>query len=150
MMSTVAVVAYASRLGLVELGTEEVLEMIEKIVTRQGEGDILAEGIKRASEHFGVPAVYVKGGMESWSSDVRPFVGSALISAVADSGSVNRALYGFPEFYYYIKKEQAEMMATRFVGDVEAAYPWSYSESKVRFAVLWENLHIIADSLASA
>ncbi|AMQ19397.1 hypothetical protein A0127_09615 [Thermococcus peptonophilus] len=147
MMSTVAVVAYASRLGLVELGTEEVLEMIEKIVTRQGEGDILAEGIKRASEHFGVPAVYVKGGMESWSSDVRPFVGSALISAVADSGSVNRALYGFPEFYYYIKKEQAEMMATRFVGDVEAAYPWSYSESKVRFAVLWENLHIIADSL---
>ncbi|ASJ02346.1 hypothetical protein A3L09_03305 [Thermococcus profundus] len=147
MMSATAVIAYASRLGLVRLGTEEVLELIEKIVTRQDEGNILAEGIKKASEHFGVPAVYMKGGMESWSSDVRPFVGSALAAAVADSGSVNRALYGFPEFYYHIKKEQAEMMATRFVGDVEAAYPWSYSESKVRFAVLWENLHIIADSL---
>ncbi len=147
MMATVAVVAYASRLGKVRLGSEEILDFIEKIVKREGEGDVFAEGIKRASEHFGVPAVYVKGGMESWSSDVRPFVGSALISAVADSGGVNRALYGFPEFYYYVKKEQAEELAKMFVGDVEAAYPWSYSDSKVRFAVLWENLHIIADSL---
>jgi aldehyde:ferredoxin oxidoreductase len=146
-MGTAAVIAYASRLGLVELGSEGILRLIDEIVNCEGPGNVLAEGIKKASEHFGVPAVYVKGGMESWSSDVRPFVGSALIAAVADSGSVNRALYGFPEFYYYIKKEQAEMMATRFVGDVEAAYPWSYSESKVRFAVLWENLHIIADSL---
>ncbi len=147
MMSTVAVVAYASRLGKVTLGSEEILDFIEKIVRREGEGDIFAEGIKKASEHFGVPAVYVKGGMESWSSDIRPFIGSALISAVADSGSVNRALYGFPEFYYYIKKEQAETVATRFVGDIEAAYPWSYSSSKVKLAVLWENMHIIADSL---
>ncbi|MDV3103505.1 aldehyde ferredoxin oxidoreductase C-terminal domain-containing protein [Thermococcus waiotapuensis] len=45
-------------------------------------------------------------------------------------------------------KKEAEKMATMFVRDVEAAYPWSYSESKVRPAVLWENLHIIADSLA--
>ena len=146
-MSAAAVIAYASRLGLVELGTEQILETIEKIISREGEGEILAEGVKRASEHFSVPAIYVKGGLESWSSDLRLFVGSALISAVADSGSVNRALYAFPEFYYYIKRDQAERVAKKLVNDAEAARPQTYTESKVRLAVLWENLHIIADSL---
>jgi len=147
MMSTVAIIAYASRLGLVKLGSEEILEFIDKIINREGPGNVLAEGIKKASEHFGVPAVYMKGGLESWSSDVRPFVGSALISAVADSGGVNRALYGFPEFQYYLKKEMAENVAVKFVGDAEAARPWSYSSSKVKLAIIWENMHIIADSL---
>ena len=146
-MSTVAVIAYASRLGKVKLGSEEILDFIDKIVNRVGEGNIFAEGIKKAAEYYGVPAVYVKGGMESWSSDIRPFVGSALISTVADSGGVNRALYGFPEFYYYIKKEQAEKMAEMFVGEKNAAYPWDYSDAKVKFTVMWENMHIIADSL---
>ncbi len=146
-MSVAAVVAYASRLGLVELGTDQILDLIDKIVDRRGEGDVLAEGIKSASEHFGVPAIYVKGGLESWSSDVRLFVGSALIAMVADSGSVNRALYAFPEFYYGIKKRRAEEVAKKFVGDERASHPLMYSESKVRLTILWENLHILADSL---
>ncbi len=147
MMSTAAVIAYASRLGKIKLGSEEILDFIEQIVRREGDGDVFAEGVKKASEHFGVPAVYMKGGMESWSSDVRLFVGSALIATVADSGSINRALYGFPEFQYYLKKEMAENIAVKFVGDADAACPWSYSSSKVKLAIIWENLHIIADSL---
>ena len=38
-------------------------------------------------------------------------------------------------------------MAKKLVNDAEAARPQTYTESKVRLAVLWENLHIIADSL---
>lgn len=146
-MSTCAVLAFASRLGIVRLGTPEILGLIEKIIERKDEGEVLADGIYHASRRYNVEAVYMKGGLESWSSDIRPFIGSALISMVSDSGGVNRALYGFPEFYYYLKSEKAKKVAEKFVKDPEAAYPWSYSENKVKFAVIWENLHIIADIL---
>ncbi|WP_231833724.1 aldehyde ferredoxin oxidoreductase family protein [Pyrococcus horikoshii] len=145
-MSTVAIIAYASRLGLVKLGSEDVLNLIDKIINREGPGNILAEGIKRASEHFGVPAVYVKGGMESWSSDIRPFRGVALAGAVSESGSISRAIHGFPASSYYTKPEKAKKVAKEIVGDESAAEPTNY-KGKAKLVAYFENEHIIADSL---
>ena len=145
-MSTAAVVAYASTLGLVKLGSEEVLTLIDKIINREGSGNVLAEGIKKASEHFGVPAVYVKGGMESWSSDIRPFRGIALAAAVTESGSISRAIHGFPASSYYTKPEKAKKVAKKIVGSEKAAEPTNY-EGKAALVVYFENEHIIADSL---
>ena len=145
-MSTAAVIAYASRVGLVRLGSEEILELIDKIINREGPGNVLAEGIKKASEHFGVPAVYMKGGMESWSSDVRPFRGVALAGAVTESGSISRAIHGFPASSYYTKPEKAKKVAREIVGDESAAEPTHY-RGKAKLVAYFENEHIIADSL---
>ncbi len=146
-MGTAAVIAYASRLGLVKLGTEDILWLIDEIVNREGPGNVLAEGVKRASEHFGVPAVYVKGGMESWSSDVRPFRGVALAGAVSESGSISRAIHGFPASSYYTKPEKAKKVAREIVGDESAAEPTNYKGGKAKLVAYFENEHIIADSL---
>ncbi len=145
-MGTAAVIAYASRVGLVRLGSEEILSLIDEIVNREGPGNVLAEGIKRASEHFGVPAVYVKGGMESWSSDVRPFRGVSLAGAVSESGSISRAIHGFPASSYYTKPEKARKVAKEVVGDESAAEPTSY-RGKAKLVAYFEDEHIIADSL---
>ena len=145
-MSTSAVIAYASRLGKVKLGSEEILDFIERIVNREGEGDIFAEGIKKAEEHFGVPAVYVKGGMESWSSDLRPFRGISLAAAVTESGSISRAVHGFPESSYYTKPEKAKKVAKKIAGREDIAEPTIYEE-KHKLVAHFENEHIIADSL---
>jgi len=66
---------------------EGLLLMLEQIVKRQGLGDILAEGSKRAAEHFGVPelAMQVKG-QEFATYEPRGCVGMGLSYAVSTRG----------------------------------------------------------------
>ncbi len=72
------------------------VELIKKIAYRDGIGDILAEGVKRASERLGGEeyAVHVKG-LEAPAWDPRGRVGAALSYATADVGASH--LRGFPD-----------------------------------------------------
>jgi aldehyde:ferredoxin oxidoreductase len=153
--STSAVIAYAMDLrarglltasdtgGLdVAYGNADALvELVGRIARREGLGDILANGVKKASESLGADAqrqaVYTKGGLELWLMEIRPFKGTALASAVTDSGSQNRATYGLCEFYYRSMRKQAETVAK---------IPTKY-EHKPKLVAMYENLHILADAL---
>ena len=64
------------------------IQLVEKIARREGIGDVLAEGVKRAAETLGVPelAVHVKG-LEVPYHDPRAFSGMALVYATAPRGA---------------------------------------------------------------
>jgi len=129
---------------------DALVELVGRIARREGLGDILANGVKKASESLGADAqrqaVYTKGGLELWLMEIRPFKGTALASAVTDSGSQNRATYGLCEFYYRSMRKQAETAAKNLVGTEEAAIPTKY-EHKPKLVAMYENLHILADAL---
>jgi aldehyde:ferredoxin oxidoreductase len=67
---------------------ETVLALIEMIANRQGLGDLLAEGVRRAGDTIGVPdlALHVKG-LEIPMHDPRAFFGLATTYAVAPIGA---------------------------------------------------------------
>lgn len=73
--------------------SEASLAAIEMIATREGFGNILAEGVKRAAEHIGEGserfAMHVKG-MEFPGYDPRGAFGSALSYAVSPRGACHR------------------------------------------------------------
>ena len=162
--STSAVIAYAMDLhargvltdsdtgGLdVTYGNGDALvQLVSRIARREGLGDILANGVKKASELLGADAqkqaVYTKGGLELWLMEIRPFKGTALACAVTDSGSQNRATYGLCEFYFKSMRKEAETVAQNLVGTKEAAVPTAYRH-KPELVVAYEDLHILADSL---
>lgn len=129
---------------------DALVQIIEKIAMRRGLGNILADGVKKASEVIDKGAekraVYAKGGLELWLMEIRPFKGVALSCAVTDSGSQNRATYALCEFYYQSMKKQAEIVAKNLVGTEEAAIPTTY-DHKPKLVAMYENLHILADSL---
>ena len=129
---------------------DAIISMIQKIALREGLGDSIANGVKEASEKIGEDAkeraVFAKGGLELWLMEIRPFKGVALSCAVTDSGSHNRATYGLCEFYYKSMKKQAETAAKNLVGTEEAAIPTRY-ENKPKLVAMYENMHILADSL---
>jgi len=129
---------------------DALISTIEKIARREGLGAVLADGVKKASEKIGKDAekraVYAKGGLELWLMEIRPFKAVALSCAVTDSGSHNRATYGLCEFYYRSMRKQAETAAKNLVGTEEAAIPTKY-EHKPKLVAIYENFHILADSL---
>jgi aldehyde:ferredoxin oxidoreductase len=67
---------------------ETILKLIEMITNRQGLGDLLAEGVRRAGDTIGVPdlALHVKG-LEIPMHDPRAFFGLATTYAVAPIGA---------------------------------------------------------------
>ncbi|MFW9916598.1 MAG: aldehyde ferredoxin oxidoreductase family protein [Candidatus Thorarchaeota archaeon] len=79
--------------------SEQVINLIKKIASREGVGNILAEGVRRASEAFGLEeiAVHVKG-MEPAGYDPRVLKGMGLAYAVSDRGACHlRATFYKPE-----------------------------------------------------
>jgi aldehyde:ferredoxin oxidoreductase len=137
-------------LNLAYGNADAVISIIQKIALREGLGDSIANGVKEASEKIGKDAkkraVFAKGGLELWLMEIRPFKGVALSCAVTDSGSHNRATYGLCEFYYKSMRKQAETAAKNLVGTEEAAIPTRY-ENKPKLVAMYENMHILADSL---
>ena len=129
---------------------DALISTIKKIARREGLGAVLADGVKKASEKMGKDAekraVYAKGGLELWLMEIRPFKAVALSCAVTDSGSHNRATYGLCEFYYKSMRKQAEAVAKNLVGTEKAAIPTKY-EYKPKLVAIYENFHILADSL---
>ncbi|GBC62903.1 aldehyde:ferredoxin oxidoreductase [Desulfonema ishimotonii] len=96
---------------------ELVAEILRKIVRREGIGDLLAEGIRPASEELGLTdiAVHVKG-MEPAGYDPRSLKGMGLAYAVSDRGACHlRSTFYKAELSGMIDPNQIEGKAEMFI-----------------------------------
>jgi aldehyde:ferredoxin oxidoreductase len=93
--NVIAIAIEAHRLGKLSLSRkvtysdpEGVLWLIEKIVRREGVGDILAEGVKFAAEKLSLTDIAVESrGLEPAGYDPRSLPGMALAYALSDRGA---------------------------------------------------------------
>jgi len=127
-----------------EWGNEDaVLKLIKKVVFREGFGDILAEGTKRASEIIGKGsedyALHVKG-QEHIECDPRGLQAWGLGYAVSTRGLDH--LRALPVFEYTISPEKAKEL----FGTEKAADRFS-TEGKGRMVKWFEELRAFADSM---
>ena len=124
-ISTGSVIAFAMDLfdrgiittedtGGIELcwGDADAMEAImRKIARREGFGDILADGVFRASQRIGKGsekyAYHVKG-VELYGADPRGMMGTALSYAVSMRGGDFTSVYPVPEFRYTPERAEAE------------------------------------------
>ncbi len=70
-----------------------ILQLMEKIATRQGFGDLLADGVKQAADRIGREApqyaVYAKRGFAPHVHDPRARWGTIFAEAISDTGSID-------------------------------------------------------------
>jgi aldehyde:ferredoxin oxidoreductase len=125
---------------------ETVSELIRKITYREGLGDLLADGTRRASEKIGKGsekyAIHVKG--LELVTELRNLHGSSLAHAVSSRGGCHtrtQCFVGEAEFLAGPGKEWAEQMFGEGVGDVTSV------NSKAYFVKYYEDLLAVADSL---
>jgi aldehyde:ferredoxin oxidoreductase len=123
--------------------TEALLKLPDMIARREGVGDILAEGSKRAAANFGDKArdltVEVKG-LELFSADPRGIKGYGLMNAVNSRGGDHYR--GEP----MIELTGDEELAKRRVGNPQAAHRLS-EEGKGALVNYAELLGILSDSI---
>ena len=85
-------------------GNADAMEtLMEQIARRQGLGDILALGVKRAAEQIGHGAAkyaYHVKGVEMYGSDPRGMMGTALSYAVSLRGGDFTSVYPIPEYRF--------------------------------------------------
>jgi len=118
----VAMAMDAAEQGLIEEPLEfgnpdHVVDVLKKIASRQGIGDILAEGIKSASKQFGVAdrAIHVKG-MEPPGYDPRVLKGVGLGYATSARGACHlRATFYKPELAGLIDRDTTEGKADFYI-----------------------------------
>jgi len=119
------------------------LQLPEKIARREGIGDLLAEGTRRAAEKFGPEArrltAEVKG-LELFSADPRGIKGYALMNAVNSRGGDHYR--GEP----MIELTGDEELALRRVGNRNAAHRLS-DEGKGALVNYAEHLGLLSDSM---
>jgi aldehyde:ferredoxin oxidoreductase len=83
---------------------ETTKEMLNMIAARQGFGDVLAEGVMRASQHVGGEAselaIYTKKGNTPRAHDHRTRWHELFDTCVSDTGTIERHLveFGYPQF----------------------------------------------------
>jgi aldehyde:ferredoxin oxidoreductase len=136
-ISTGSVIAFAMDLydrGILSLedtdgldlvwGNAEAMEaLMVKIAHREGLGDILAQGVRRAAKTIGKGAekyaFHVKG-VEIYGGDPRGMMGTALSYAVSLRGGDFTSVYPVPEFRYTPEKAEAEF-GTRAAVDYQAS-----------------------------
>jgi aldehyde:ferredoxin oxidoreductase len=125
---------------------EGAIEMINKVVRREGFGNLLAEGAVRSAEKIGRGAInYItvhSKGMSMCTADVRPLKGYALSQATSTRGA-DHLRGGFAE-------EPNPNMSTRKIfkerfGTEEAAIASSYNKSAV--TVYSQNLNTLTNCL---
>lgn len=130
-------------LELVWGNSEAVLTLIEKIAYRQGLGDVLADGVVKASEKIGNNsekiAMHVKG-LEIFQADPRGLKGYALGVAVASRGGDH--LRSEPSFEF---TEDTKESIRRF-GVPEAAFRLEY-KGKGKVVKFYEERCALADCL---
>jgi len=96
---------------------DKIAELLNMIATRQGIGDVLAQGIKHAAKKWDLEdiAVHVKG-MEPAGYDPRVLKGMGLAYATSDRGACHlRATFYKPELAGMIPKDQIEGKAELFL-----------------------------------
>ena len=122
---------------------ESVLDLITKIAYRKGFGDVLADGVVKASEKIGRGsqkyAMHVKG-LEIFQADPRGIKGYALGVAVASRGGDH--LRSEPSFEF---TEDAEEGIRRF-GTAESAFRLEY-KGKGKVVKYFEERSALADCL---
>ncbi len=122
---------------------EALLKLPEMIAKREGIGDLLAEGTKRAAEKFGTEArkltAEVKG-LELFSADPRGIKGYGLMNAVNSRGGDHYR--GEP----MIELTGDEELAMRRVGNPNAAHRLS-EEGKGALVNYAEHMGILSDSM---
>jgi aldehyde:ferredoxin oxidoreductase len=106
--------------------SEAMIEMINKIGVRDGLGDILAEGVKRAAEKIGKGAEryanHVKG-LEMTGYDIRGLKTGALGYAVSFSGADNSRHAAFsPDLVGRLNRFKAEKGKGEVVKNIEDLY----------------------------
>jgi aldehyde:ferredoxin oxidoreductase len=107
--------------------TEELAKLLKKIAYREGEGDILAEGVFRASKKIGSEkyAVHVKG-MELPGYDPRGAFGIGLAYATSDRGACHQRAWTArpevmdPELERFSFKKKAKLV--KDIQDERAAF----------------------------
>ena len=96
---------------------DQVIDLIEKIATRDGIGDILADGIIPTSKHFGVEdlAIHVKG-LEPAGYDPRKLKGMGLTFGTSPRGACHlRSTFYKPELSGWIAPDQIKDKAEMFI-----------------------------------
>lgn len=119
------------------------LKMIEKIATREGIGDLLAEGSKRAARILGAsayPALVEVKGLELPGIDPRACKGWGLAFAVATRGGDHLTSF------HCIESNGSPVEGKRRFGTEEAVNPFSH-EGKARMVVWHEHVSALCDSL---
>ena len=111
---------------------QAVVQMVKKIATRSGLGDVLAEGVKGAAKKLGKGtekfAVHVKG-LEPAGYDPRGLTGMALAFAIADRGACH-------------------MPATMYHFDINGILDRLSYDGKAAFLQNLSERHVVSDALA--
>ncbi len=96
-------------------GNADAMEQImNRVASREGIGDILADGVWRAAQRIGKGAekyAYHVKGVELYGSDPRGMMGTALSYAVSMRGGDFTSVYPVPEFRYTPKRAEEEFGA---------------------------------------
>lgn len=125
---------------------DAVIAMIKKIANREGIGDLLAEGLVRASERVGKDSwkwAVVSGGLEHPGMDVRGSKGYALGNAVNPRGGDHCT--SAPVAEYGLTPDGIELIK-EITGDAQYANPVLYD--KRAEIVRWhEDVYVAVDSL---
>jgi aldehyde:ferredoxin oxidoreductase len=124
-----------------------IADLLYKIAYREGDGDLLAEGIVRASKAIGLEeiAVHVKG-LEPPGYDPRILKGMGLAYAVSDRGACHlRSTFYKPELSGVIDRNQIDGKAKLVVEyeDRLTLFDTMVICRSLRDMVLWEDLSIL-------
>ncbi len=128
---------------------EAILTTLRKIASREGYGDLLAEGQKAAAEKFGPKAVEkvdIVKGLAPHAYEFRAFKGTALMQAVGHRGDPLPLRGSLLEVDWHHAPEWFQQVAKEQFGSEDAAIPTSY-KGKALSAVISEHLERVPDSL---
>jgi aldehyde:ferredoxin oxidoreductase len=133
-----------------ERGSKEaILKTIDKIASREGYGDLFAEGQMAFARQFGPAAIekvdLVKG-LSPHAYEYRAFKGTGLMAAVGHRGDPLPLRGSMLELEWTYAPEWFEQVAEENFGDKEAAKPTSY-QRKAFSTVLSEHMERVADNL---
>ncbi len=119
--------------------SKAIVSLVEKIAKREGMGDILAEGVKRMAEKFGVSqdeAAHVKG-LEIPMHDPRAFFGDAVDYATSPRGACHAR-----GDYYMVDMGRGVLDASVIPGN-----RFESSENKGAMVARYQNLRDLFNSL---
>jgi len=130
--------------------SDAVLEMVERIAKRQGIGDILAEGPRRAAQRIGKNSekylIEVKG-MSNLHSDERPTPSLALGIATATRGSDHLRSRPAIDLYYLPEPVLREIYSNPIKYDGPLSSDYRSYEGKAWQVVWHEHLYMATDIL---
>jgi len=127
---------YANGSGLKWGDHQGMVALVDKIASREGLGDILADGTERAAKHFGHPelAMTVKG-MAIPAYDPRGIKGMGLGYATSNRGACH--LRGYTP---------AAEVVGNVLGPTEVTDPLNW-EGKGELVIIFQNVHTMTDCL---